>query len=75
MPAQEVDASPRVLARIGGALYLIIIVAGIFGEAFVRDRLIVSADATATADNIRTFELLWRSASPATSSTWHAPSL
>ena len=60
MPAQEVDASPRVLARIGGALYLIIIVAGIFGEAFVRDRLIVSADATATADNIRTFELLWR---------------
>jgi Domain of unknown function (DUF4386) len=60
MPAHEGDASPRVLARIGGVLYLIIIVAGIFGEAFVRDRLIVSADATATADSIRSFELLWR---------------
>jgi Domain of unknown function (DUF4386) len=60
MQAHAAEVSPRVLARIGGALYLIIIVAGIFGEAFVRDRLIVSADATATADNIRSFEMLWR---------------
>ncbi|MGH7491179.1 MAG: DUF4386 domain-containing protein [bacterium] len=60
MPDHEVETSPRFLARIGGVLYLIIIVAGIFGEAFVRDKLIVSGDATATANNIRSFELLWR---------------
>ncbi|HEX4965386.1 MAG TPA: DUF4386 domain-containing protein [Thermoanaerobaculia bacterium] len=54
------EAPPRVLARIGGVLYLIIIVLGIFGEAFVRGRLIVSGDATATAANIRSLEWLWR---------------
>ncbi len=47
-------------ARIGGILYLIIIVAGIFGEAFVRSKLIVSGDATATAGNILASGLLWR---------------
>jgi hypothetical protein len=31
----EVESSPQLYARIGGALYLIIIVLGIFGEAFV----------------------------------------
>jgi hypothetical protein len=54
------EASPRILARVGGVLYLIIIVGGIFGEAFVRNRVIVSGDATATAANIRSLELLWR---------------
>lgn len=47
-------------ARIGGILYLVIIIAGIFGEAFVRDKLIVSGDATATANNIMASPLLWR---------------
>src|SRR5947199_2990893 len=47
-------------ARIGGMLYLIIIVTGLFGEAFIRDKLIVSADATATANNIMASQLLWR---------------
>jgi Domain of unknown function (DUF4386) len=60
MQALEAEVSPRVLARVGGVLYLIVIVAGVFGEAFVRDRLIVSADPAATADNIRAFEFLWR---------------
>ena len=41
MEELQVDASPRALSRIGGVLYLIIIVRGIFGEAFVRNRLIV----------------------------------
>jgi len=40
------------LARIGGALYLIIITAGIYGEMFVRAKLVVSADAAAMANNI-----------------------
>jgi hypothetical protein len=37
--------SPQTYARIGGVLYLIIIAAGLFAEVFVRDRLIVPADA------------------------------
>lgn len=41
-------------------LYLIIIVGGIFGEAFIRGRVIVSGDATATAANVRSLESLWR---------------
>src|SRR5713226_6089447 len=56
----HLEASPRVLSRIGGVLYLIIIVVGIFGEAFVRNRLIVPGDATVTAANIRSMESLWR---------------
>jgi len=53
-------ASPRALSRIGGLLYLIIIVIGLFGEAFVRNRIVVPGDATATAANIKSFESLWR---------------
>jgi len=60
MKEHQVDASPRVLSRIGGALYVIIIVLGLFGEAFVRSRIIVSGDATATAANLRSLESLWR---------------
>ena len=60
MEEHQVEASPRVLARIGGVLYLIIIVIGLFGQAFIRDRIIVSGDATATAANIRSLESLWR---------------
>jgi hypothetical protein len=51
--------SPQVYARTGGALYLMLIVLGIFGEA-VRDTLIVSDNAAATAANIRSMESLWR---------------
>jgi uncharacterized protein DUF4386 len=56
----SIEQSPQLYARIGGALYLIIIVVGLFGEAFVRDRLIVSGDAVATAANIMLHESLWR---------------
>ena len=52
--------SPQVYARIGGALYLIIIVAALFGEAFVRDKLVVAGDATTTAANIIASQRLWR---------------
>ena len=58
--AVVVEASPRVLARIGGGLYLIVIVIGLFGEAFVRNRIVVPGDATATAANLRSLESLWR---------------
>jgi len=60
MKDRTVETSPQLYARIGGAGYLIIIVVGLFGEAFVRDRLIVSGDATATAANLRSMESLWR---------------
>ena len=39
---------------------MVIIVLGISGEVFVRQRLIVANDAMATAANIRAHELLWR---------------
>src|SRR5688572_24402006 len=52
--------SPQTLARIGGVLYLIIIVGGGFSEMFVRARTIVPGDPAATAANILSSELLWR---------------
>ncbi len=60
MTSRAIETSPQLYARIGGVLYLIIMVVGLFGEAFVRDRLTVSGDATATAANIRSMESLWR---------------
>ena len=60
MEAHRVEASPRVLSRIGSVLYLIIIVFGIFGEMFVRGKLIVWGDPTATAEKILASESLWR---------------
>jgi uncharacterized protein DUF4386 len=52
--------SPQVYARVAGWLYLFVIVAGIFSELFVRDKLVVSGDAAATANNIMGSELLFR---------------
>src|SRR5216684_5697527 len=60
MTDRTVETSPQLYARVGGVLYLIIIVLGIFGEAFVRDRIFVSGDAAATAANLRSLESLWR---------------
>ena len=61
MTNQTVNTSPQVYARIGGVLYLIIIIAGTFGEVFVRGKLIVAGDATATAHKIMASEFLFRS--------------
>lgn len=60
MKNRATQFSPQAYARAGGALYLIIIGAGLFAEAFVRGRLIVSADAAATATNINMHELMFR---------------
>ena len=59
MTSRAVETSPQTYARIGGLLYLILIVAGFFAVIFVRDKLIVSGDATGTANNIMGSELLW----------------
>ncbi len=53
-------ASPRTTARIAGALYLVIIFAGIFAQFFARSSLIVPGDATATAANIQASQTLFR---------------
>jgi len=50
----------RLVARIGGVLYLVIIVLGALGEGLVRRRIVVPGDATATAANLRSMEGLWR---------------
>jgi hypothetical protein len=60
MENREIQTPPQIYARIGGVLYLIIIVIGFLGEFFVRDRLIVWGDATATAGRIMASEFLWR---------------
>lgn len=60
MEKHEARISPNALARVGGTLYLIIIVFGIFGEMFVRERLVVWGDPTATAEKILASEWLWR---------------
>lgn len=52
--------SPLTYARTGGVIYLVIIAAGIFGELFVRNTLVVSGDAVATANNIISSRPLWR---------------
>src|SRR5438876_11430960 len=53
-------ASLQTYARIAGVLFLLTIVAGGFGEFYVPSKLIVSADATATAKNIVGFNPLFR---------------
>ena len=60
MTSRENEISPQAWARTGGALYLIVIAAGMAGELLIRDRLVVPADANATIANIRAFEFLWR---------------
>jgi signal transduction histidine kinase len=50
----------RLVARLGGVLYLIIIAVGALGEAVVRGSIIVPGNATATAANLRSMEWLWR---------------
>lgn len=52
--------SVQAYARTAGALYLVIIVIGLLGEAVVRGSLVVSGNAAATAQRIMESEFLWR---------------
>ncbi|MGA2779144.1 MAG: DUF4386 domain-containing protein [Steroidobacteraceae bacterium] len=60
MANRSVEDSPQPYARVGGVLYLAIIVLGAFAEGFVANQLIVSGDAAATAHNIMASPGLWR---------------
>jgi Domain of unknown function (DUF4386) len=57
--SRPADFSPKTLARITGALYLLTIVFGGLGES-IHGRLVVSGDASATATNIATHSALLR---------------
>jgi uncharacterized protein DUF4386 len=60
MTTRAAQPSPQMYARIGGILYLIIIIAGALGEIFIRGKLIVSGDAMSTANNLMASQSLWR---------------
>jgi Domain of unknown function (DUF4386) len=60
MANQTVEHSPQRYARIGGVLYLAIILLGGFAEGFVANKLVVSGDAATTAHNIMASPELWR---------------
>ena len=60
MEARRGDFSPLALARAGGALYLVIIVLGLFAEMFVRNQIIVPGDAAATVMRMTYAEPIWR---------------
>jgi hypothetical protein len=57
---QQRLANPNRYARTAGALYLVIIVAGIVGPLLTRELLVVPHDAIATAHNIAASPGLWR---------------
>jgi hypothetical protein len=57
---RQSPADPDRYARIGGVLYLVIIVAGILGPLLTRESLVVPDDAAATARNIAASPELWR---------------
>ncbi len=54
------DTNPRTAARIAGVGYVILFVLGVFANFVVKEGLIVSGDAQATAANIAEFEGLFR---------------
>ena len=60
MTERITETSPRLKARIAGIFYLVTTLTRMFVEIFVRNRLVVSDDAAATATNILAHEPLWR---------------
>lgn len=60
MTNQIQQISPKVYARVGGALYLIMIILGIVNELVIRGKVVVQGNAAATAANLRSMESLWR---------------
>ena len=60
MRSRPVETSPQLYARVGGALYLIIIVLGAVGELVIRGKVVEPGNAAATAANLRSMEFLWR---------------
>jgi hypothetical protein len=60
LPAYSSSDSPRLWARAAGAIYLLIVIAGGYAQLGIRDQLVVSGNAAATAANIIEREGLYR---------------
>src|SRR3954454_19488773 len=54
------DMSPRTRARFAGAVYLFYLIAGVYAQGFISDRLVVFRDAARTTANILGNESLYR---------------
>ena len=57
---QTAEMSPRTKGRFAGALYLLYVIAGVFAQALISDRLVVFSDAARTASNILANQSLYR---------------
>mgnify|MGYP001791675212 FL=1 len=57
---EQIEASLPFKARVGGVLYLIIIIGGLFGAGYVPATIVVHGDAAATVNNILANESLYR---------------
>jgi len=44
MTSRAVETSPQIYARLGGILYLMIIIAGALGEIFIRGKVIITVE-------------------------------
>ena len=53
-----IQISPMRYARIGGLLYLLIIILGIVNEIFIHNKIVAVGNADATAVNLRSMDLL-----------------
>jgi hypothetical protein len=58
--ARLLGASIQTYVRIAGALFLVSIVAGGFGESYAPSQLIVAGNASATAQNLIAHDVLYR---------------
>jgi hypothetical protein len=54
------DMSPRTKGRFAGAIYLLYVIAGVYAQAFISERLILFSDAARTASNILANQSLYR---------------
>jgi len=54
------DMSPPTKGRFAGALYLLYVIAGVYAQTFVSDRLVVFGDAARTTSNILANQSLYR---------------
>ncbi len=54
------DMSPRTKGRLAGGVYLLYVIAGVYAQTFISDRLVVFGDAARTASNILANQSLYR---------------